>query len=1098
MIIIRSMPNWTRLVLVAALVCVASTRLCAQAVTGAQVSGQVIDPTGAAVAEATVVMTQTETHYSRTARTDSQGSYSVPNLPVGPYVLTVSAAGFKRYEQRGILLEVGTNIQANATLQVGAVSENIEVRANAGMVETKSSSVAQVVDEQRITELPLNGRQATDLIVISGAATPTPNANMISSKNYPSSTTMSVAGGQGNGTNYLLDGGDNTSNFTNVNMPFPFPDALQEFSVETSALPARNGLHPGGVVNVVTKSGTNKLHGGLFEFLRNGDLNARNFFGTAHDSLKRNQFGGYVADKIIRDKLFFFGGFQLTRNRQNPPQTISYVPTPLALQGNFSVLESAACQANRKTRTIIDPTASGQPFPNSIVPLSRFNPASLKLDSYLPVSNDPCGKVTYGIPTTGDEDQAIGRIDWNRSEKHSIYGRYFLAQYSNPATWDPHNALVTTQPGNLMRAQSFTLGDSYSINPNTVNSFHATFHRMRNNRGPSPNFPTAKDLGVNMYVETPNNMQMTVTNAFTIGCGTCAPGFFDINTYSIADDVDLMRGKHQIAFGINILRSQDNLDSGYNQNGIFTFNGQTTNDPMVDFELGIMSTFDQSRAQLSWYRKINVGLYVQDTYRVSSRFSINIGLRWEPDIPPVDTRPVGSLFSRAAFDGGQHSKVFVNGPAGELYYGDPGVPATYTNRRMWNFSPRAGIVWNPHGDGRDTIRVGGAILYDSPEVYYGQRLTSNSPYAAEIVRNSPSAPFNDPWQGYPGGNPFPGRNPPPSNVVFPTSAQWVNEPLTQRTPYMAQWNISYQRQFAKDWLFSVSYLGNKTTHVWLATDLNHSVYIPGMCGSTACSTTSNVNQRRLLYLERPQDGQYFSGLFSTDDGGNANYNGVLTSVQHRFSRGFTLLANYTYSHCLDYGDPNGNIGTGYYQNDYYRAPEYASCAWDITHMFNLSGVAESPVLWHSFLGGVLANWRFAPLIRATSGQPINITSGKDNSLSAIGRDRPNQVLQDPYPATQTPTLWINPAAFVQNPVGTFGTLGRNAVRGPGALRFDASVSREFPIREGIRLEARAEGFNVINHANFSAPNTNLSSATFGGITAAADPRILQFALKLHF
>lgn len=1069
-----------------------------QAIAVAELHGQVLDSSNSAVPGAQVKMTQTATQYVRTTTAGGDGTYSLVNLPVGPYALEVTADGFKTHVQSGIVLQVGGSIQINAILQVGSVSEKIQVTASANMVETRSNAVAQVIDERRLIELPLNGRQVTDLIVISGAATPTPAANMIGSKNYPSSTTMSVAGGQGNGTNYLLDGGDNTSNFTNVNMPFPFPDALQEFSVETSSLPARNGLHPGGVVNVVTKSGTNQLHGDAFEFLRNGAVNARNFFGATHDSLKRNQFGGDLGDRIIRDKLFFFGGFQLTRNRQNPPQTIAYVPTAAALSGDFSALESAACQSTKKVRAINDPLNGGLPFPNAQVPVSRFNPASLKLASYLPVSNDPCGKVTYGIPITGDEDQFIGRIDWMQGQKHSVYARYFLAQYSNPASWDPKNALVTTQAGTLMRAQSFTLGDTYSVSPTTLNALHATFHRMRNDRGPSPNFPTAKDLGVNMYVETPTNMQMTITNSFTVGCGTCAPGFFNINTYSIADDVDLSRGKHQIAFGINILRSQDNLMSGYNQNGIFTFNGQTTNDPIVDFQLGIMSVFDQSRAQLSWYRKINIGLYVQDTYRISSRFSINAGLRWEPDIPPVDTRPVGSLFDMAGFLAGRHSKVFVNGPAGEYYYGDEGVPATFTNRRMFNFSPRIGLVWNPHGDGRETIRVGGAILYDSPEVYYGQRLTSNSPYAAEIVRNSPAAPFSDPWQGYPGGNPFPGQNPPPSNVVFPTSAQWVNEPLTQRTPYMAQWNISYQRQLAKDWLASVSYLGNKTTHQWLATDLNHVVYIPGTCGTGPCSTTGNTNQRRVLSLLRPQDGQYFSGLFSTDDGGTANYNGMLASLQHRFTGGFTLLANYTWSHCFNYGDINGNIATGYYQNDYTRKPEYASCAYDIRHMVNFTGVVVSPVKGNSLTGRLLGNWKLAPLVRATTGMAINVTSGKDNSLTAIGRDRPNVVLTSPYPDAQSPAQWINPAAFVQNPTGTFGNLGRNALRAPGALRFDASLSREFSFAEKIRLEARAEGFNVINHANFSAPATNFSSATFGRITTAGDPRILQFALKLHF
>ena len=435
---------------------------------------------------------------------------------------------------------------------------------------------------------------------------------------------------------------------------------------------------------------------------------------------------------------------------------------------------------------------------------------------------------------------------------------------------------------------------------------------------------------------------------------------------------------------------------------------------------------------------------------------------------------------------------------GEFYFGDPGVPHAFTTRRMRNFSPRLGLVWNLHGDGRDTLRVGGAILYESPEVYYGQRLTSNSPYAAEIVLNSPSAPFNDPWQGYPGGNPFPGQNPPASNVIFPTSAQWVNEPLIQRTPYTAQWNVSYQRQFRKDWLVSISYLGNVMTHVWLATDLNHAVYIPGTCGNGPCSTTANTNQRRVLYLARPQDGQYFSGLFSTDDGGTANYNGMMASFQRRFSGGFTLLTNYTWSHCLNNGDINGNIGIGYYQDDVHRYTEYASCAYDIRHMFNLTGVAVSPMRGKTLAARMLGNWKLAPLIRAATGLALNVTSGKDNSLTAIGRDRPNQVLGNPYPATKTPAQWINPAAFVPNPTGTFGSLGRNALRAPGVLRVDAALSREFSMSEKLRLEVRGEAFNVVNHANFGPASTNLSSANFGRITSAGDARILQFALKLHF
>ena len=293
-----------------------ASRLCAQAVAVAEVDGRVTDGSGAVVPGSQIKITQTETQFIRTIRADSQGAYALPNLPVGPYLLEVSAQGFKTYVQRGIVLQVNNTVQINVALEVGSITESIQVTAGATMVETKENTVSQVIEERRITELPLNGRQPTQLILISGASAATPAGNLTGSKNYQSSTTMSVAGGQGNQTNYLLDGGQNFDTYTNVNLPFPFPDALQEFSVETSSLPARNGLHPGGVVNIVTKSGTNQWHGDLFEFVRNGDVNARNFFAPTHDTLKRNQYGGTVGNKIIKDKLFFFFGYQGTRNRQ--------------------------------------------------------------------------------------------------------------------------------------------------------------------------------------------------------------------------------------------------------------------------------------------------------------------------------------------------------------------------------------------------------------------------------------------------------------------------------------------------------------------------------------------------------------------------------------------------------------------------------------------------------------------------------------------------------------------------------------------------------------------------------------------------------------
>jgi hypothetical protein len=1067
-----------------------------QAVAGAQASGRVMDATGAVVPGAEITMTQAETRYSRTANTDAQGNYSLPNLPVGPYVLQVGATGFKRYEQKGILLEVGTNIQINATLELGAVSESVEVNASAGMVETKENTVAQVINQRQIVDLPLNGRQATQLILISGASTVAPNQNLISSKNYSSSTTMSVAGGQANGTNYLLDGGDNNDTFSNVNLPFPFPDALQEFSVETSSLPARNGLHPGGVVNLVTKSGTNQLHGDLFEFLRNGDVNARNFFGATHDTLKRNQYGGTAGGKIIADKLFFFGGYQATRNRQDPPSSTAFVPTPAALAGDFTGLESAGCQSSGKVRTINDPTTK-VPYPNAQVPVSTFDPVALKIAARLPVANNPCGRVTYAIPSTGDEDQVIGRTDWTVSQKHSVFGRYFLADYRNPAITAANNALLSHTNGNLERAQSVTLGDTYSFSPTTINSFHSTFTRLRNNRV-VPDGYNAVSLGANMFNYDPSGMLLSVSSGFSTGA---SPGIFNRNTFQEADDIDLIRGKHQIAVGVDLVRTQNNLVSNFNRNGNFAFNGQFTNDSLLDFLQGRMNDFQQSRAQVNVYRRTIIALYAQDSYKLSPHVLVNVGLRWEPMLYPQDYFGRGDVFSPQAFAANQHSQVYTNAPAGLLFNGDPGIPKAFTNNKYAVFSPRLGLVWNPHGNGKDTIRAGAALLHDTAESYYSERLTTNAPYGNSLDLTNPG-PLSNPWANYPGGNPFPGTYPPSTNVTFPVGASYSTIPLNLKPTYMMQWNISYQRQLRGDWLVSFSYLGNKTTDLWLSVDLDPGVYGPG-------ATTGNTNQRRVLYLANPSQGQYYGPMITTDNGANATYNGLLTSVQHRFSHGFTFLANYTWSHCISDGDFAGNVGNEQYQNQASRRADRGDCNFDVRQIFNSSFVSVTPGMGGPWMSRVVRNWQFAPLLRATKGLPVAVATGKDNSLTGINLDRPDLVPGvNPYSASMGPQLlWFNPAAFTPNASGAFGNLGRDVLRGPGQINFDVSVSRLFTITERYRLEARAEAFNAINHTNFNLPKTStvgvtdidgVTASNFGRLTSAGSPRILQFALKLHF
>ena len=1064
-----------------------------QAVSTAEAGGSVTDPSGSAVAGAQVKMTETDKQSSRTAVTDDQGRYILPNLPVGPYRLEVTAAGFKGYSQSGIILQVGNSVQINVKMQLGSVSDVVEVTGSAGMVETRDTSISQVIEEKRIVDLPLNGRQPTQLVLLAGAALTAPGGGMTGTKSFFSSTTISVAGGQANGVNYLLDGGDNNDSFSNVNLPIPFPDALQEFSVQTSSVPARLGLHPGGVVNAVTKSGSNALHGDVFEFLRNGNFNARNFFAPAHDTLKRNQFGGTLGGKIIRDRLFFFGGYQGTRNRSDPPQTVSFVPTQAVLGGDFSAIDSGNCVSGGKGKTLIDPS-TGSAFANNQIPTSRYNQQAISfVKQFVPVSADPCGRIVYGIPTTGDENQFIGRIDWFQNSKHTLYGRYFTSGYLNPPVFDGKNLLTTTVPGNEERAQTLTLGDTYSFSPSILNSFHATATRRRDNRGVADNITNPTALGLNISSLIPNFVQISVSNYFNVGCGTCAPGHFNVNAFQYADDVDIIKGRHQIAFGVNFIRDQMNVINGFQENGSYTANGTFTGDALADFLLGNVSDFQQSNPLFNSTRASVFSMYVQDSVRISKRLTINGGLRFEPSFPAYDYFAAGDSFSLSAFNAGVRSKVYPKAPVGLLFYGDTGIPKSMSNGHTWLFSPRAGLAFDPSGDGKQTIRVSGAIMRDTAELFYPERLTTNAPYASQIDIPSPAGGFTNPWQGYPGGNPFPG------SAIFPASAGvYVNMPLQTNPTYMAQWNVSYQRQLAGNWLASVTYLGNKTTHLWVGQDINPAVYIPGTCSGKPCSSTGNTNQRRPLYLANPTNGAAYASITQSDQNGNSRYNGLLLSIQHRFSRGFTLLSNYTWSHCISDVDFTGELAGPQYMNPSSRAQDRGSCNFDVRQIFNTSLIVTSPVHGNSITSKILKDWQLSPIIQARSGIALNVTLGLDNSLTGVGLDRPDLVQSSIYPSGRTPTVWVNRSAFATPAVGTFGNLGRDMVNGAPQLNVDLSLVRNFQLTERFRLEARGEAFNAINHANFGNPTTALSSSSFGRIQSAGDPRILQFAMKLHF
>ncbi len=1073
----------------------------AQAVSIATMTGRVTDQQGALVTGAQIKVTGVDTGTVHDAVTNSDGIYTIPSLPIGAYTFEATAPGFQKYVQTGILLRVNDSAQIDVTMKIGQAMETVEVQANASMVQTQQNTISQVVDERRIVDLPLNGRDPTQLITISGASINHSDGTNTGSKSFFSSQSISIAGSAGDATNYLLDGGDNNDSFTNVNMPFPFPDALAEFSVETSTLPARNGLHPGGVVNAVTKSGTNRWHGDLFEFIRNGDVNAINYFAPKQDSLKRNQFGGTIGGKIIRDKLFFFGGFQQSDIRQDPATSIAFVPTAAALGGDFSGLDGAGCQAKGVARPIIDPT-TGQPLPNMQISPSRFDPTAVALAKYLPQTADPCGKAAYGIPIQSNESQYVARVDYILNSKQSIYGRYFLDNYTLAAFFEPHDILVTSTSGNAERAQTFVLGYTYTINPSTVNSAHFTFGRRRDDRGPNTDGVNATSLGAqNLYQGTKDFLQVAVNNGgFAVGCGTCALGIFNITSYQGSDDVDVLRGKHQIAFGVDFIRTRDVQENHYQDDGVFNFSGQYSNDPLLDFLTGKMNSFSQSGPQLNDLRQNVFGLYVQDTFHVTPRLVLNAGLRWEPMFPVYDHYNRGSIFSQAAFDANQTSQVYVNAPAGSLFYGDPGISNAFTDHRLANFSPRLGLVFNPDGKGKTTFRVGAGLFYDSVGTFIPYRMVAqNPPFGPQVTNTSGPYQFNDPWANVPGGNPFPLPTP-GKNVAFPLANAEVVLPPHLHSPSVGQWNASIQHRFGNDWVFSISYLGNRTSHLWIGNDLNPAVYIPGTCGNAACSTTGNTQARRVLTLANPKAGQYYSQVTAAYDGASANYNGLLTSIEHRFASHYTLLANYTWSKCLGIAPITSLSNPGVTQNPYNVRGDYGPCTYDAPFLFNASVVYMSQYGHGGVLSHLLSNWGLAPLVRYQSGLPVNPVTGKDNSLTGIGNDRPDVVSNKMYTgaAHGLKYQYVNPNLYVPNPLGTFGNAGHNSLRGPGYFDIDLALSREFKFFEKVTFAVRGEAFNIFNHPNFMGPNGSIASSSFGQITTAFDPRILQASLKLIF
>jgi hypothetical protein len=1063
----------------------------AQAVAGAQISGTVRDSSGGTIPGAEVTVTKTDTGATRTVFTSADGVYVLPNLAVGPYQLKVVLQGFNSYVRDGIVLQVSSNPEINVTLAVGNISEQVTVTANSTLVETHSTGVGQVIDNQRVMELPLNGRQATELIFLSGLATSAPPGDLNTNKNFPT-VTISVAGGQANGITYIMDGGTHNDPFNNLNLPTPFPDALQEFKVETSALPARYGYHAASAVNLITKSGSNQVHGDAFEFLRNYHFNARNFFAPERDSLNRNQFGGTVGAPIIRNKMFLFAGYQGRIEKSNPATTISFVPTQAMLNGDFTAITSPACNGGRQLNL-----TGG--FVNNQIDPSRLSPVTLKFLQHVPVSPDPCGRLQYGIPNNSTEHQGLAKVDYTINPNSSLFARYFYAVYDNPATYEGANVLTLSRTGQNNQVHSVVLGHNQVLSASTLNSLHVTFNRTLNDR-PLPEYFSATDLGARVSSLVPGYVGVSVTgNGFSVGSGATNPGYFNSKGWQVADDLDVIRGAHQLSIGGNWIRSRIETLNNRPTNGAFTFNGQGTGLSLADFMLGVVSGgFLQGNPVYDYDHSDYVGAYAQDNWRVASNLTVNVGLRWEPFLPVKNTYSWVSHFEQSRFDQNIHSTVYPLAPAGLMFPGDAGYPGDATSfGKIAQFAPRAGLVWTPNGDERTSVRASWGVFYDTPHLFFNTRFANNPPWGAQITIPNPPGGFADPYLGYPGGNPFPALNTAWATQPFPAFGVYVNTPLHLQPTSLQQWNLSVQRQFG-EWLATASYLGNHSRHLWRATELNPAVFGPG-------ATTGNINQRRTLILQNAQQGQFYGTIGQLDDTGRANYGALLFSLQRRLKNNLSVLSNWTISKCMS--DPATTEITGpTIVNPANPDLDYAYCASDRRHVVNVSLVVRTPDFDKPMMRAILGDWQLSPIVRWQSGNRSSVTTGVDNALTGLGGQRAVQVLDDPY-GSGAPTAYLNRAAFTSPAPGTYSSLAPFTIVNPSNLQNDFALTRTFRIAGAQNVQFRWEVFNLINHVNFGSvpPGTTtaplvtaLNSASFGQIQTAGDPRIMQFALKFTF
>lgn len=1057
----------------------------------AAIFGAVSDVQGAAIPGASITLTSAGTGQARRVTANESGQYLFPSLPIGAYSVVAEQAAFKRYERTGILLQANENVKVDITLEIGDIKTTVSVEAAASQVEVRSSTLKETVNRARIVELPLNGRNAADLALLATGVTAfSSNAGDINSSWRPRGTKeFSVNGSRNNNVRFTLDGGANMDSLMNTNLPFPFPDAVQEFSVETSNMSMDQGSTSAGAVNVVTKSGTNQIHGDGFWFVRNTELNASNFFSRQQDKLKRNQAGFTLGGPLRQNKLFAFGGYQQLWIRTASGATRVQTLSAAERRGDFS----------SNSIVIADPL-SGQPFPQNTIPQNRLSPAALKLLAVSPLP-DPDGftRFTFALPENGR--QYIGRLDYVHSDKHMVLFRVFENHQNNPYH-SPSDNIHAGRVQGYQDTRNATLSHNFVIRPGLM--AHSQISGMHQVSQSISDFnKSVRDFGLNVYAAS-NDVAVSMTNSGASLNSDPKVGF-NRATEEVLHDWGWTKGAHTFTWGAQFAWSQYNEDTVFHSSGAWEFDGHVTSTAnragfdRADFMLGRFSSFTQNNGEIENRRQFTKGLFFGDVWRLNRRLTVNLGVRWEPYDFISDTLNRNQTFDVGNFQKGVRSKLFLNAPPGLLYAGDADphggkVPESVAARDYNNFAPRVGFAWDPFGDGKTAIRSGYGIYYDAPQLWVSNNANNVSPFSYSTLFFD--GQFDNPYLGRESSNKFPLTNfgadspfdSPLETIVV--DRKWV-------TSYTHQWNFTVERELLKDTRLRVAYVGTQSTHLKGEYDQNAPRYNPNL---TLAQNRATIDDRRPFQGYSRID-RFFHGL-------NASYNALQVSVDKRYSHGFTILTSYTWSKALDYQSRNQAAQDAPLSNPFNFFLGYGRTTAHRKHRFVSSYVWDLPGVAHGAVAKALTrDWKLSGILTLQSGRFFAI-AGTGDPLAGISGARVdligagNPVLPTDRSKGEKVAKYFDTTRFRNPAPNTLGTLGRNVLEGPGFANVDISMVKGFrlpKLGEAGLGQFRFEAFNLFNRTQFGLPNTGLTNVNFGRLTGTdGDPRILQLALKIHF